>query len=446
MASNIKYYAQIKDLLSGNEKTFNLDTTLSNQQSSVFSVSLNDDIYNLYPYGIFVLKDSSGVFFSDFPFAEGHKYRITLGYIDDSTTLNQRKFVTGEYYWSKLELALSEKGSTIAGETLHYFTYHQHIKDGITTSNSGLKTKRYYSNKKASEVVRSIITPDFIKDDKYVLINETKGSRDWYLSDYSLLDYIEKVLTKYAIALKNESPYYTFFNLKNEFHFRSAFDLHNNKPLPPPDFYTSEPFVIYRYTLNFNNQSFASDPFTIVNYSFIYIGTEEYQRLISVNNYTSDIKDGKYKKLSTNLADQIFDPLGKLPIKSPNFLKDKRENNLRDVKYHGLHKDSNFFKATVYQQYENLTFISRMKITIHFNPETVSGRLIELNCFDFEGKKNTAFSGRWVILKSEHRYELQEKLGNRMILTHLEIGKNAFTHDNDGGYYYDKSLKSTPTN
>ena len=87
-----------------------------------------------------------------------------------------------------------------------------------------------------------------------------------------------------------------------------------------------------------------------------------------------------------------------------------------------------------------------MKITIHFNPETVSGRLIELNCFDFEGKKNTAFSGRWVILKSEHRYELQEKLGNRMILTHLEIGKNAFTHDNDGGYYYDKSLKSTPTN
>lgn len=446
MASNIQYYAQIKDLLSGNEKTFNLDTTLPDQQSAIYSVSLNDDIYNLYPYGIFVLKDSSGIFFSDFPLAEGHKYTITLGYIDESTTLKERVFITGEYYWSKLELALSEKGSSIAGHTLHYFTYHQHIKDGVSTSNSGLKTKRSYINKKASEVVRSIITPDFIKDSKYALINETKGNRDWYLSDYSLLDYIEKVLTKYAIAVKNESPYYTFFNLKNEFHFRSAHDLHNNKPLPPPDFYTKNPFVIYSYTLNFNNEFFSSDRFTIISYSFIYIGTEEYQRLINMDNYTLDTKTGKYSKLNTNLATQIYDPLGKLPIKNPSFSKDKRENNVRDIKYHGLHKDSNFFKASVYQQYVNLTFISRMKITIHFNPNAVSGRIINLIFLDNQGNTNTAFSGRWVILKSEHRYELQEKLGNRMILTHLEIGKNSFTYENDGGYYYDKSLKSTSTN
>lgn len=446
MASNIKYYAQIIDTLSGNEKTFNLDTTKSDQQSSIFSISLSDDIYNLYPYGVFMLKDSSGVFFSEFPLAEGHKYRITLGYIDESSGYKIRKFITGEYYWGKVELFLSEKGSAISGHTLHYFTYHQHLKDGIITSNLGSKTKRAYLNKKASDVVRSIIVPDFMKDSKYVLINETKGNRDWYLSDNSLLDYIDKVLVKYALAVKNESPYYTFFNLKNEFHFRSAYDLNDNRPLPPSDFYTNESFVIYNYNLNFNNELASSDIYTVINYSFIYMGTDNYQRLINMDNYSVDVKNGAYNKLNSNLADQIFDPLGKLPIKSPNFLRDKRENNVRDIAYHGLHKDSNFFKASVYQQYVNLTFISRMKITVHFNPNAVSGRVIYLNCYDSEGKTNTAFSGRWVILKSEHKYELQEKLGNRMILTHLEIGKNSFTYEKDGGYYYDKSLKSTLTN
>ena len=82
MSSNITYYAQIID--TATDKIFNIDTSLPDQQSSLFSLSLNDDVYTIHPYGVFMVKDTSGVFFSKSPFAEGHKYRITLGYIDES--------------------------------------------------------------------------------------------------------------------------------------------------------------------------------------------------------------------------------------------------------------------------------------------------------------------------------------------------------------------------
>lgn len=444
MSSNITYYAQIID--TATDKIFNIDTSLPDQQSSLFSLSLNDDVYTIHPYGVFMVKDTSGVFFSKSPFAEGHKYRITLGYIDESQGFKINRFLTSEFYWSRNEISIAEKSDIIAGHTLHHFASFYHLKDGISLNSIKSKVKRVYSNKTASEVVRDIVSSDFIKEDKYILISKSKSTRTWYLTDYTSLEFIENVLRKYAISVSNDSPFFAFFNLKNEFHFRSAYDLINNKPLPPPDFYTNDPAPSISYVLNFSNPTYASDTTSILNYNFIYIGTEEYQRLINLRNYTIDSKTGKYVKLNSNLADQIYSTSGKLPIKSPNYFKDKRENNIKDIKYRGLFKEDVFLKATVYQDYIDAVFSIRMQIVVLFNPEAVSGRTIELTCYDSDSNINSIFSGTWVILKSEHRYEIQEKLGNRMITTSLEIGKNSFDYELDGGFYYDKSLKTISTN
>lgn len=444
MSSNIVYYAKIKDVAS--DKIYNLDTKSNDNQSSIFSLSLNDDIFDIYTYGIYTLKDNSGVFYSNLPFAEGHKYDITLGYIDQSQGFKIEKFITGEYYWSRNEIIYPEKGNAIAGQTLHHFTSSYHLKDSISLNNVLSRAKRAYFNKTASEVARELISADFIKDNKRILISKSKGTRDWYLLDKTSLEFIKNVLTKYSISLSNDSPFFSFFNLKNEFHFRSGFDLINNRPLPPLDFYTNQPPVIQDYVLNFSNPSFASDPTSVKNYNFIYVGTEEYQKVINSRSYTINSKNGLYGKMNTNLANQIYNPTGKLPIKNPNYFRDKRENNLKEIKYKGLFRDTDFYKAVVFNDYKNSVFSIRMNIVVLFNPEIVSGRVINLTCYDNNQNLNEVFSGSWIVIKSEHRYDLQEKLGNRMIMTILEIGKNSFKYDLDGGFYYDKTLKTVSTN
>jgi hypothetical protein len=441
MALNVIYYVKIEDPLT-NSKIFSVDTSQDNQLSSVFHLSVIDSIYAMHPYGTFVVYDASGKFFSNLTFAEGHKFRITLGYVDYSQGYKQTHELIGDFYWSNAEIIESEETGVVSGSVMHSFTSAFHLKDGLNLSNSYSRGRRFYGNKSISNVVKDIISSDFIKNDSLIKISRTKGIRDWYLLDKTPLNYIDDVLRKYAISPDNDSPFFTFFNLKNEFHFRSASDISQNKPISTVPRSNKTSVIIPSYVLKYNNPNSSSDVNSIMNYTFMYTGTSTIQDLISSRSYSYSQKNTKVVKLNTNLSNQIYQPRGKLPVKSPLFFNNKRENTLKEVKYTGLFSDETMFKATVYNEYINAIFPIRMTIQIYFNPEAVAGRVILLTSYDFDKALNQILSGLWVILKSEHRYERQEAFGNRMIVSVLTIGKNSFNYDDSGGFYYDSTLKN----
>ena len=191
MASNINYYVEIVDIDNNtNSKIFNLDTSLPDQYSSVFNLIISDSIYEMYPYGNFYLEDSSGRFYSDIIFAEGHKYRITLSNKIDSelsvngSSIEERVFLTGEFYWNNNGIIFPEKSSSVAGFTEHRFTHALHLEDGYFLNNILGKSQRNFKNQTASDVVKSLIYPNFIKYEDYILITKTTGKRDWYLGKY----------------------------------------------------------------------------------------------------------------------------------------------------------------------------------------------------------------------------------------------------------------------
>lgn len=435
---NIKYYVKISDL--ANNKIFDIDTSKEDQASSVFNLIVSDSIFDMYPHGNFTLEDDSGRFYNDIIFAEGHKYLIEMGYTESkeiTSPLSNLAPLSSEFYWSSNGLLLSDKATTISGLSEHKFTHAHHLKDGFFIDNTLLNAKRFYKNKTASDVVKSIIYPNFIKEEDHILITKTQGTRDWYLGKYTDIEFIDNVLLTYSKSSKNESPFASFFNLRDEFHFRSFFDLFNNKPLPPKDFYTNLPAPTLIYTLRFSDPDYISKRDSILSYNFNYVGTEIIQRLINMKSYHVKQVSALTTSNKSSMDNQLYSQFGKLPIKNSKALVDKREDNVKDIKYHGLYKDDVTFKAYTNSLYVDSTSLIRMDITIYFNPEAVSGRVIYLNFFDNEGL-NLTLTGEWLIIKSEHKYEKQAKLGNRMILTSLHVGKNSFNFEEDNSFYAKK--------
>lgn len=438
MSVNIKYYVKISDL--ANNKIFEIDTSQDDQASSVFNIIISDNIFELYPHGNFTLEDDSGRFYNDIIFAEGHKYLIEMGYTESkeiASPLSNLSPLSLEFYWSNNSLLLSDKATTISGLSEHKFTYASHLKDGFFVDNTLLNAKRVYRDKTASDVVKSIIYPNFIKELDHLLLTKTQGTRDWYLGKYTDLEFIDNVLVPYSKSSRNESPFTAFFNLRDEFHFRSFFDLFNNKPLPPKDFYTNLPAPTLIYSLRFSDPDYVSKRDSILSYNFSYVGTEAIQRLIKMDSVFIKQSTALPTSNKSTMTNQLYSQFGKLPIKSSTSLVDKREDNLKDIKYHGLFKDDITFKAYTNSLYVDTVALMRMDITIYFNPEAVSGRIIYLNFFDNEGL-NLTLTGEWLIIKSEHKYEKQPKLGNRMILTTLHVGKNSFNFEEDNSFYVKK--------
>jgi len=438
-SANIKYYVRITDL--SNNKIFDIDTSQQDQASSVFNVIISDNVFQMYPHGNFTLEDDSGRFYNDIIFAEGHKYKIEMGYTESNeitSPLSNVAPLSVEFYWSNNALLLSDKATTISGLSEHQFTYASHLQDGFFIDKVQLNANRVYKDKTVSDVVKSIIYPNFIKDINYVLITKTQGNRDWYLGKYTDLEFIDNVLVTYAKSSRNESPFACFFNLRKEFHFRSFFDLYNNRPLPPKDFETNVPAPTLIYSLRFSDPDYISKRDSILSYNFSYVGTEAIQRLINMKSYYLKQATGLPTSNKSTMSNQLYSQSGKLPIKGSASLVDKREDNIKDIRYHGLFKDDVTFKAYTNSLYVDSVSLMRMDITIHFNPDAISGRIIYLNFFDLEGL-NLTLTGEWLIIKSEHRYEKQPKLGNRMITTTLHVGKNSFNFDDDSGFYYKKS-------
>ena len=447
MSSNINYFVEIKDVANNsNSKIFNLDTSQPDKASSILNLILSDSIYEMYPYGSFTLEDTSGRFYSDIIFAEGHKYRITLSNkVDTSLTGNEVKdkiFLTGEYYWNHNHIILPEKSNTVAGTNTHSFTHSLHLEDGYFIDDLLGKSKRNFKDMTASDVVKKLLFPNMIKYEKYIVLSKTTGKRDWYLGKHSAMEFIYKVLSTYAKKSGDNSPFVSFINLKNEFHFRSMADLIANKPAPPPDFYTGLPVSDSNYTLDFSNPNYMNDPSSILSYNFTFVGTDVYRRLINMKNFSMNSLTGLVSSKSSTIQDHIYETSGKIPIKSPSYFLDKRKDNIKDINYYGLFKDANAYSAYISSKYIDATLLMRMDIMVYFNPEIVSGRLVFLTFYN-NGKINEVLTGYWLIVKTEHRYEKQIKLGNRSLITNISLGKHSFSTEQSNNYYYSKSSIQT---
>jgi len=180
---------------------------------------------------------------------------------------------------------------------------------------------------------------------------------------------------------------------------------------------------------------------SILNYSFQFKGSHEYHKIISTRSYVMGIKKGEGKFIKTNLANHIYSPSGKLPIKSPMYLLDRRDDNLRSSNYLGLFNDELTSRSAINNLYLDATLLIIMEITVVFNSEAVSGRVVDLRFATLEANLNTTLSGKWLIIQSQHKFEYHETLGKRAIVTQLTLGKNSFTSINDSWYFYNTNLK-----
>lgn len=368
---------------------------------------VRDSILNYYPYMEFVINDDAGFFIEDNFFTEGLKWDLQWRYTeeekDDSTIYHS-------FYWSEHQLPGTQSQDIAAGSVIVPMLSHFRFQDYV-------KSKSWKNN--ISTIVKQIVNEYNYPNDKpksqNIKITDTVNNDYWYQTNITDGRLINEVFSRYAYnpAYKN-SPFFSYFNLRGEFHFEALEKILQQKP--------KAKFVYGSIDKDFSDVYLASQKVDkILNFKIVMLGAP-----VNMENWNREFyylsKSAEFKKQSLKLSDKL-DKLGKNKF---NLRRDYLTNP-RKISSFGIVDNSqqeNMYKGWVNNEFLNSTsFPFRLMIFTNFRPDIVAGDLIETEfTSSIEDKDFIAqeFSGKWTVIESTHAKDQRGNSGSSFI-----IGKNS---------------------
>ncbi len=360
-------------------------------------ILFTDSIFNFFPVVDIFISDAEGIIPDVVNFIEGLDVLVEYGNKDNG-------YIGGNYFWSRNDFNDTMTADNLSGSNGFLFGYHL-IKYNQPKSRSWYDT--------ISNVVNDILVKDYnMSDPTKKFISSTTGADYWYQVITKNSTWLQDLADAAFNISYDKSPFYTFFNLQNEFYFMHLYDLFSQKPIN---------LIPYKIEVV---EDMMTNPYIIQQYDIQYTGTFTNFKNYKVDSYYVD-SDGTYKKTNHELKNHVYkEQNSKLTIKK-DFV------NTNSIIFLGNYEsliDQYTYQAMVNNKFRDSVLSYRMNIVIPFNPKAVSGKIIELKVNSaFESKKVCKeFSGKWLILKSTH-YDDKEALP----YTQLLIAKSSVYVDSD---------------
>jgi len=384
-------------------KLYTVDTKKSGDINTISELIMRDSVFNLYPTAMYAYTDPRGNIHSKSTFVEREPFEIIIGTYLDSAQL-KHKFI-----WADNTTMDIARDKNVNGYYMENFVSEYKYYD-----NSDVKTYLGTPDSVATQIVSRMGTPP-----AKIFATTCINSRYWHQGTNTSTTYIKDILRKNALSGSGNSPFLSFFNLKNEFHFRSLSSLYKNFPASPPPL-NSPSVTPLKYIIDFTRSDYTT--------SLNYIQDVSQLNYMGVNNnldkYAVLFKyylGNEYKEKDKLIGDYLINKNNKYPLLNMVSFPLKPTMGINLGIY--SNKDKLTADAKINSNYINVLMPLRMSVTMYFNPELVSGRLIEIESYNnTEGEINKLLSGEWLIVEAEHRFK-NDPNNSKAVFTTLDLAK-----------------------
>lgn len=353
-------------------------------------IFMSDSIFQYFPSLECVINDIIGDTTEITYFVENLSVSARLGH-------SERGIIAHDFFWSESQLNDVQRAATIQGNWFWFFESDFEKQDFVKSQSF----KGTIHSVVDSLVSKYIYSPDNRRYNGLVgngrFIDETSNENFWYQDSVSDSVFIRKLAQyAYSPSYKN-SPFLTFFNLKGEFYFR-----------PFAKFFENPDAIVANYTLD---AQYAEEDF-LANYSIQFAGSSFNRPNYNVNFFSIGT-DGSNESTTKTLSSQSIsskDTLGstntskvRLPIRKKDLSTNQRMSMFGIVE----NEDGPDFNGWMNTQFLDTLTAYRMTLTVPFNPELASGRLINLTVtskFEVDKSFATEYCGNWLITESNHLF------------------------------------------
>lgn len=178
-----------------------IDDVQLDSSPSNYAFSLHDSIYKVFPTASFKINDLGGLYNEYMSFVNGSKIEITFGLDSD--------FLVCPFTVIKNSIPDKSVNNSVGGYTelslLHEYFYNQ------------TKTSFAYKDE-ISSIVDKVTNYNFSKKN----IDKTLNKGYWYQPFIYDIEFIQDILLPFAYSSdSNETPFYCFIDVKNQFNFRN---------------------------------------------------------------------------------------------------------------------------------------------------------------------------------------------------------------------------------
>lgn len=394
------------NLISENNSDGKIALDYSTQDHGIWKkVLIMDSIFEFYPSMEIIIPDDIGFLSDIMVVMEGMKFTAKLG------EKTKSEYLEHDYVVQKNELIHAKTTTHLSGDVLLSFTSYYNLLD-IKKSQAWKDT--------VSNIVKDLckkglkLPANKISDDR---VEKTDGKDIWYQINETTEDFIKHKLVKVALSQNNsKSPYMSFINCSGEIYFSSI-----DKMFKQPAINKDNPYI-----LSFDkDQSYGFQ--TIKNVYTIQGGLE-----INKVNYNKKTfyrkSDGKVNSgnsgdgEATKVSDHIIKGEGKVL-----FRKDLIDNDkATDFDDFGIYedKDKQFYEGFVNSLFIDSTLYLRMEITVNFNYQAVSGKVVLLKIPSNIKEKSgytKEYEGDWLITNSRHFFDVDAAPFTRLVIAKARI-------------------------
>jgi len=377
-------------------------------------VYLEDSIYGFFPWAEIYVNSPTGEILDYVNFVEGMEFDIRIGNKDDD-------YLGSNFIWSE-----------------HQFNDIK-VQNFLSGTNVFLLISAYYAknhdqsrawNDTIYNVIKDILEKDWGLTDNSLINMSTQSGGDnysgvkdnWYQCERNGI-FIQKLADVCYNSTFPYSPFVSFFNLNGEFYFTDIWTL----------FKSQQPINDTPYILEQSIQH-TGNLFGIQDYNVIYGGLG-----LNFTNYKRKWnwmkKDGSWDNKTFDYKDFVYK---EKPSTDKLLIRKKFTEDISVYNTYGIIEntvDDYSFKGSMNSLYRDSITSYRMVITVPFNPEMVSGKLVDVKIKSAnDDKSNTlaSFSGKWLIAKSKHYADL-----DGVLFSNAEIVKSTMFVDTDHPYVND---------
>jgi hypothetical protein len=361
-------------------------------------ISIQDSIFNYFPYLDLVVVDDSTIFTEDNFFVENLKLKFKLS---DRT---EKLKMYHDFYWSEYQINQIASREIVTGAVMYPCRSNFWKQDEF-------KSKSYRGE--ASSIVFKIMNQyRFPEGVPKLNISTTTNFDTWGQNgfDYNLI----RTLAKYsASSLYPNSPFITFINSRSEFNFKTLKELFNQKPVQTLYFGQQEDITPF-------DKDTRND--VIQNFSFQSLGSPF--NFKNLNSEVYSISDtGSYNVKEVSFKDKLKDnKIGqnKINIREEDLIKIRSNKNFGII---DSSTQKQMYTGWLNNEYLDSLLSFRMSIELNLNLNICSGDTVDLKFLSPNSEKDnkaTEYSGKWLVLESGHTI-----VGNGQASTVLNVGKSS---------------------
>lgn len=318
-------------------------------EPSNIQLTLHESIHSFFPTAKLVITDTTGMLRDNFFGVEG----FSLSFALNNTQMTS--VTTGDFVVYQNDYDQTNQSRLMTGDLILDFVHDYYSMQEVKSE--------AYKGRVSSFISTLLDNYPFSKVDK----NDTGSNSTWYRMFTTQKDFIEQVMLPNAYSDNaNESPFFSFITLSNEFHF-------NNYK------YMTQQST--RVTLEYKPiTEEGMSPYVIYKIKPLYTGSKKHKHLRYENYYVRNKDSGEYEIEELNLAD--FPKNTKVNKKLPAIYDDSIITNCQAI---GFSKEETGEKEALkarirYSQKDGL-FIERYVITTILNQELVVGKTVTIDVY-----------------------------------------------------------------